>query len=597
MSFALARTRHGAAAGLGVAYFVIAAATISLTRFGGGVAYMWVATALLLAALSVRPRRHWTPMLAWCAGASFLATGLFGLGWAAAGPLAAINIAEATLGAWLLRHWNARSDALDSVGRLTLFVVAAGLVAPVVTAFPGAGVAALATGTPYPQNLLAWTVGHGLGAISFAPIFSLALGGVVTRWFEHATRAQIIEAGLLMTLAATVGLAVFGQERIPLLFLPVLPVILATFRIGRLGAAASVVIVAIIGGLLTTSGHGPINLFSADPGVRAQFFQFYLAATVLTALPVAADLTRRRDIYSRLRRSEARLRESEAQLRLLTDNSTDIVLNLSAEGVIRFASPSIAQMGGYQVDQVVGRNALELIVPEDHDRVSASHIATLAARDTTQIVEYRACTGDGSVRWFETHSRCVVDVEGNISGVVCAIRDVSHRKAVEAELARAAATDPLTGLANRRVFDAALERQRMSGGALGGHVALFDLDHFKDVNDRFGHSIGDAVLQTFARVARASVREGDLVARLGGEEFGVILVNAGREQAQIVCDRLRAAFAATPTDAGGVTLLVTASAGVAAIRAAVPASDTLGQADAALYEAKRAGRNRLLLAA
>jgi diguanylate cyclase (GGDEF)-like protein/PAS domain S-box-containing protein len=433
--------------------------------------------------------------------------------------------------------------------------------------------------------------------MSFTPIFTLVLGGVAARWFAYAGRAQIIEAALLTTLTAAVALAVFAQDAMPLLFLPVLPVILATFRIGRLGAAASVVIVALIGGILTAHGHGPINLFAEAPGLRAQFFQFYLAATVLTALPVAADLTRRREVFTRLRESEARLRESEAQLRLLTDNSTDIVLNLSAEGMIRFASPSIAQMGGYRVEDVIGRSALDLIVAEDHNRVSAAHIATMAAPDATQIVEYRALTGDGSIRWFETHSRCVIDADGMVSGVVCAIRDVSHRKSVEAELARAAATDPLTGLANRRVFDAALERQRTSGGAMGGHVALFDLDHFKDVNDRFGHAVGDVVLQTFARVARASVREGDLVARLGGEEFGIVLANAGREQAQIVCDRLRAAFAATPTDAGGVSLLVTASAGVAAIRAAVPVADTLEQADTALYEAKRAGRNRLLLAA
>ncbi len=597
MSFASLRTRHGTDAALGVAYFAVAAATVSLTRFGGGVAYLWVATALLLAALSVRARRHWAPLIAWCGGASFLATGLFGLGWLAAGPLAVINVGEAVLAAWLLRQWNARSDALDSVGRLALFVAVAGFIAPIATAFFGAGVASIISGTPYAHNVIAWAVGHGLGAMSFTPIFTLVLSGVAARWFAFAERVQIIEAGLLTTLTATVALAVFGQDRMPLLFLPVLPVILATFRIGRLGAAASVVIVALIGGVLTALGHGPVNLFALDPGDRAQFFQFYLAATVLTALPVAADLTRRRDVHRRLRDSEGRLRESEAQLRLLTDNSTDIVLNLSSEGVIRFASRSIAQMGGYQVEQVIGRNALELIVPEDHNRVSAAHIATLTAPDTTQIVEYRARTGDGSIRWFETHSRCVVDGNGGISGVVCAIRDVSHRKSVEAELALAAATDPLTGLANRRVFDVALARQKASGGAVAGHVALFDLDHFKDVNDRFGHAAGDAVLQTFARVARASVREGDLVARLGGEEFGIVLANAGREQAQIVCDRLRAAFATTPTDAGGVTLLVTASAGVAAIRAAVPVAETLEQADAALYEAKRAGRNRLLLAA
>lgn len=597
MSTASLRTRHGVDAALGAAYFGIASATIALTRFEGGVAYLWIATALLLPALAVRPRRQWPGLIGWSLAGSALATGLFGFGWALALPLAVVNVGEAVLGAWLLRQWNTRSDALDSVGRLALFVAAAGIIAPIAAGLAGAAVVHAIAGVPFLKNWANWAVGHALGTLSFTPIFSLFLTGVAARWYAHAGRAQIAEAVLLMTLTATVALAVFGQNEMPLLFLPILPVILATFRLGRLGAAGAIVFVALIGGALTAAGSGPVHLIAGHSGSHVQFFQFYLAATVLTALPVAADLTRRREIHRRLRESEARLRESEAQLRLLTDNSTDIVLNLSAQGIIRFASPSIAQLGGYSVEQVIGRNALDLIVAEDHNRVAAAHIATLSAPDTTQIVEYRARTGDGSIRWFETHSRCVVDGDGTISGVVCAIRDVSHRKSVEAELARAAATDPLTGLANRRAFDAALQRQKDGGGAIGGHVALFDLDHFKGINDRFGHAVGDAVLQTFARVARASVREGDLVARLGGEEFGIVLANAGRDQAQLVCDRLRAAFAATPTPAGAAPVLVTASAGVAAIRAAVPVADTLEQADAALYEAKRAGRNRLLLAA
>lgn len=591
------RTRSGANAALALGYFILAAAALTTTRFGGGVAYIWVATALLLPAMGQTSRRHWTGMLLWCAAASALATGLFGLGWTVAAPLAVINVGEALIGALLLRNWNARRDALDSVSRLALFAAASGIVAPVVCGFAVAGVLNLVLGLPFVANWLHWSVAHSLGVLSVAPICSLLLNGTATRWLANAGSARLAEASMLMVLVAATTVIVFAQDALPILFITVLPIMLSTFRLGGLGGAAAVVIVAVVGGALTISGHGPIGLVSADPGLRAQFFQFYLAVQVLTALPVAADLTRRSDILRRLRQSEARLRESEAQLRLLTDNSTDIVLNLSPGGRVRFASPSIAQLGGYAVDEVIGRNAIELVEPDYRDAVTASHKASLDTPGTTQIVEYRAMTGDGALRWFETHSRAIVDGDGVVSGVVCAIRDVTHRKSVEDELARAAATDPLTGLANRRVFDAALERQRTSGGASGGHVALFDLDHFKGVNDRFGHAAGDAVLKTFARVARACVREGDLVARLGGEEFGIVLANAGREQAHIVCERLRAAFAATPTEAGGLTLLVTASAGVAAIRAAVPVTDTLEQADTALYEAKRTGRNRLLLAA
>ena len=206
---------------------------------------------------------------------------------------------------------------------------------------------------------------------------------------------------------------------------------------------------------------------------------------------------------------------------------------------------------------------------------------------------------DGSLRWFETHTRGVLDEDGQVTGAVCAVRDVSHRKTIEQELHRAAATDALTGLANRRAFDAELDRRIASvpDGAIAGHVAVFDLDHFKRVNDTHGHAAGDSVLRSFARIARASVREGDMVARLGGEEFGVLLAGSGREQARLVCDRIRTALAASVLRIGDTAIVVTASAGVAAITGGSSSAAGLDAADMALYRAKAGGRDRLGLAA
>jgi diguanylate cyclase (GGDEF)-like protein len=163
----------------------------------------------------------------------------------------------------------------------------------------------------------------------------------------------------------------------------------------------------------------------------------------------------------------------------------------------------------------------------------------------------------------------------------------------------AAMIDPLTGLLNRRAFladaEALLRRQIARDRPIG--VLLIDLDHFKSINDRFGHAVGDKVLQVFAQTTRASLRQTDLIGRLGGEEFTVVLADASRDNAFLVADRLRNAFAADAGVLDGQTLHATASIGVAVI---VDPEQDLAQlitlADQALYLAKARGRNRVEVA-
>jgi diguanylate cyclase (GGDEF)-like protein len=163
----------------------------------------------------------------------------------------------------------------------------------------------------------------------------------------------------------------------------------------------------------------------------------------------------------------------------------------------------------------------------------------------------------------------------------------------------AAMIDPLTGLLNRRALlqDAELLLQRQVARDRPVAVLLIDLDHFKSINDRFGHSIGDKVLQVFAKTTHASVRDTDLVGRLGGEEFTVILADASSDNAFLVADRIRAAFQTNAAAVERHVLHATASIGVAVM--VDPAQDLarlLAQADRALYRAKSRGRNRVELA-
>jgi diguanylate cyclase (GGDEF)-like protein len=162
----------------------------------------------------------------------------------------------------------------------------------------------------------------------------------------------------------------------------------------------------------------------------------------------------------------------------------------------------------------------------------------------------------------------------------------------------AALVDPLTGLANRRAFlqDAAALIRRQASRDRPVAVCMIDLDRFKSINDRFGHSVGDHALQIFAETTIGTIRATDLVGRLGGEEFAVVIADACRDNAFLVGEQIRLAFAAAATVINGHPVNATASVGVSIIQD--PEQDVvtlLAQADQALYRAKHFGRNRVIV--
>lgn len=156
-----------------------------------------------------------------------------------------------------------------------------------------------------------------------------------------------------------------------------------------------------------------------------------------------------------------------------------------------------------------------------------------------------------------------------------------------ARLSRLATVDPLTGALNRRALDDNLRLTRDAPIA----VVLFDADHFKEVNDTYGHATGDAVLKTLAQTLQALIRKGEAVVRWGGEEFLLILPDATLSEAQRVAERARERFAAAPFEAGGTRFRVTLSGGIAVHRPGESLEALIARADQALYAAKDMGRN------
>jgi diguanylate cyclase (GGDEF)-like protein len=189
-----------------------------------------------------------------------------------------------------------------------------------------------------------------------------------------------------------------------------------------------------------------------------------------------------------------------------------------------------------------------------------------------------------------------------VVAVCVTISDVTHVSIVQREREEAVAKlqeyadrDGLTGIANRRYFEGRLRDEYTRWQRYGGDmsVLLFDLDHFKKINDQFGHVVGDTVLREMAQRVAQVVRLQDTFGRFGGEEFALLLPCTPLEDAMQVAEKIRHAIGDIPVDVQGVRVPVTASVGGAAARVGVPNYDVLiNEADAALYSAKRQGRNR-----
>lgn len=576
----------------GLFFFVVASIAVLTTRFDGGVAFIWVASAILLAELMVIPYRRWPITIACCAVASTGATGLFGLGPAAAIPLTVANLAEAGICAIVLRRTLARGSA-EPLPQVAAFALVAGLIVPAFSGLLAAAATSWTSDTDFWLNWFHWYAGHALGLLIFTPILRMLLRGELGAWLKRTARHEKWEAACLLLLFALMIGAVFAQTQYPLLFLPILPLIVIAFRVGRIGAAAAIVLLTIIGGALTLNGLGPVNMIDASSGSRVQFFQFYVAICFLIALPAAAELDARKRLFQRLA-------ESEGRYRLITDNSGDVIMNLTANGVIRYVSPSVRAVFGYAPDELVGRPIHGLIHEADLPEVVAVHRRALATPGVTFTIQGRALAQSGQMVWCETITRAIDDPVAGTVGVVSAIRDITERKAAEIELSEAANTDPLTRVANRRAFVHVLDRLilRVASGEGRGCVAVLDIDHFKQVNDTYGHAVGDVVLKAFVDRLRPSLRASDLIGRLGGEEFALILWEANLGEGQLVCERLLRAVSERRIVAGDrVTLPITFSIGLTGIDGRSTTAELIEVADKALYLAKSSGRNCLRLAA
>ena len=292
-------------------------------------------------------------------------------------------------------------------------------------------------------------------------------------------------------------------------------------------------------------------------------------------------------------------RKAQEWLALITAIGEGIY-GIGPDGRCTFINPAALSMLGRPEQDILGKNTHEVFhylradgAPYPSNECPVFH--TLLDGRTRHIEDW-FLRPDGSS--FPVAVTATKLVDGNERGnVVCVFRDISDRKRLEAALREEAATDVLTGLPNRRYFLAEMERhwaRIVRNEERPGAVLMLDLDRFKAINDTHGHAVGDEVLKHLAGVVRESLRRGDLIGRLGGEEFAILQVDATETEAMQLAERLRNRIEAAVIDCNGVSLHYTLSIGVTlmlgddhSIRA------PLQRADAALYRAKGTGRNRV----
>ena len=299
----------------------------------------------------------------------------------------------------------------------------------------------------------------------------------------------------------------------------------------------------------------------------------------------------------RLRRQEQSLlkdrAEAEMRYHILADNAVDIIVHLHGNDVA-WISPSVEPAFGGPPQQWIGSGFRRRIHPDDLATL-ADALDRIAAGDSV-MHRFRVRSLDGGYHWVDGHGKPYMDAEGKIDGLIAALRIADDRVKAEQQLERLARFDTLTGLANRAEAISRLESALGQPTTDGTHLGILfcDIDHFKAINDTWGHGIGDTVLTTLAARIRESVRHGDTVGRTGGDEILVVLPDVRSIDDVVRIGEQIRSRAAEPIHESGTTIHATLSIGATIADPGESVSSITARADAAMYRAKSSDRNAVI---
>jgi diguanylate cyclase (GGDEF)-like protein/PAS domain S-box-containing protein len=485
---------------------------------------------------------------------------------------------------------------------LVKFMAGAVLLAPVVSGLLLTSILhEQPVGHPLP-NFRNWFLSDALSLAILTPAAVVFWTGEATELLRGERRRK---TGCLLLLVCVITTAVFGQNRLPLLYWALPPIVLLAFQADLAGLMVGLLLCLGIAVSFTVRGSGPLATFSYG-GVQSRIFelQFFLVAALGIAVPISATQARR----SRLL---AMFRDLEQRYRILAENATDVVMSMALDGRLTYVSPRAMAVTGIAPEKLVGLHLPDLVLSDDRDALAtAIESMAMGATEASRVIRFQRT--DGRVLWMEMYLRPVIEgIRGKPQALTATAHDITERRAAEQRLAdersqlqRFAFRDGLTGVFNRRYFDRELALQSEQDARKKDHgfiaVVMVDVDGYKSYNDRYGHQAGDECLRAVAQaIAFSAKRPGDIVARYGGDEFALILKDTDPDGARLVSERIRQVIESlTIAHVASRAGIVTVSCGVAAQRLdhGADSLNLVMAADRALYAAKRRGRNQTCVA-
>lgn len=603
------------------AYIATAQFAISFAVMQSGIVVIWMPNAIVLVALVLSQRRHWWIFCVFALGAELIVDSIGGAfhAWQALG-FGCINVAEAVLAAILLRHYCGEKLTFSRLREVLIFAAITMGVAPALAALGGAWIYAVSPGneTPFWVNWRIWWIGDGMGMISLAPLLLgwLQKPAVMFPKSPSDPRNAFMLALLTIVLctvlfypdADTKSLLIFS----PLLLLPL--ILWAAMQYGVRGATLLGCLISVSATFGSAQGRG---LFSSLPeDVRTVVLQQFLASLLLTGLAIAAVLNDLRVKYL----GKRLFKEAVEHIQ----EGTAITDALLPDHPIVYVNPKFEELTGYTADEILGRNC-RFLNTRRRDQPQIAAIREAIAHHTSSQCTVQNFKKNGTPFWNLLTISPIKDEHGRVTHFIGIQRDVT--KAIEtenqllqanaqlvamnqaleervaqrtADLERLATTDPLTGAFNRRYWlkraeieIASARRQQTSLS-----MVMLDIDNFKQINDRYGHLTGDAVLVRLCETVQKELRLGDTFARIGGEEFVLLLPQADEVFAMQVAERIRVLIASLEiSTADQIRFTFTASFGVTTLSNTVSDVEALlSTCDAALYRAKDKGRNCVMAA-
>lgn len=593
---------------IGAAWLACAAIFMSASQIGGSVILLWVPNGIWIGALFLLDYRR-RPLANLVLYAAAVALNLFvGMPPVMAIGIAASNLVEGLVAAALAKKIARRkrlevlslTDMMKFTGAAFLGALASGLVALIVR--------------PDDVTLLTfgwWVASVMLGTLIVTPLVLYAWRRInaprATR-SGHWAPERSGSLWLITLILFAASLVVLKQTSLNLLFVPMAITMYAVVRHGHIGASAGVLAFAIAAAVVSFGGEPPAAFLHLDPYSTGFLLQIYMLVLVGSSMPLAGLLTSYDLLAQRMSRRNQHLRRN---LNLLS-----MAEKLAGIGRWQYHPRTGREEWSHELVAIVGQPQ-----PGSGARLPQRFSDLDALNFYDELEGHRETREQFDIRFdldapgfpHKTLAMCAMnefDTDGTLLRTVGVVRDVTEdievvrslsaqrTKAVKeaAQARKMALTDELTGLPNRRCtmneLNLCVARAIATGENLS--VVMFDIDHFKMINDTHGHHIGDAVLKRLSDLARLRARERDLIGRTGGEEFVWILPDTYSFTAFCAADRLRELVA---EESGGTLPAITISAGVACWTKGDDTQSLLERADRALYEAKEFGRDRVRRAA